>query len=73
MDREDIQLQYAVEIDAELEKLPIAFRSAVYHLAYENGHAYGMSEVLSEVQDLVYALLEPIRKYRHQIENELSA
>ena len=66
-------MDYAAEIDAELEKLPKAFRSAVYGLAYDSGHAYGMSEVLIHVQDLVYALLNPIQEYREELENELSA
>lgn len=63
-------MDYAAEIDAELELLPKAFRSAVYGLAYDAGHAYGMSEVLIHVQDMVYALQNPIQEYEEALREE---
>lgn len=63
-------MDYSAQIDAELEKLPKAFRSAVYSLAYDSGHAYGEHEVLSHVQDMVYALLNPCQEYAEQLRQE---
>ena len=54
-------------IDDELSDLPEEFRSAIYSLAYESGHSYGISEVEGIVSDMVGELINPIKKYTKRI------
>ena len=56
------------KIDAELNKLPAEFRSAVSYAAYERGHAYGYEEILSHVRGYVEMLEEPICKFRDNLQ-----
>ena len=50
-----------------LRKLPPEFHAAVSYRAYELGHAYGHSEVLSHVGSLVDMLEEPIANYTKRL------
>ena len=50
-----------------LRKLPPEFHAAVSWRAYDQGHAYGHSEVLSHVGSLVDMLEEPIAEYTKRL------
>ena len=53
-----------------LARLPIEFRDAVSYACYERGHAYGYSEVLCHVKDMVDMLCPIIEEYTERIENQ---
>lgn len=56
--------------DIELAKLPEEFRSTVSHECYERGHAYGRSEVLSYVRQMVSMLVPLIEAYTARIKEK---
>ena len=58
------------EQDFILEQVPEEFRSALYSIAWDDGHAYGESEVLNILKGLVYDLKPAIEKYTKRITNK---
>lgn len=48
------------ELEAEFKTgaLPQVLRDSIYHLAYEEGHSYGMSEVRLEYEDYANLALD---------------
>lgn len=50
-----------------LRKLPPEFHAAVSYHAYDQGHAYGHSEVLIHVGSLVDMLEKPIAEYTKRL------
>jgi len=64
--------EYAVAEKEELDNanIPQEFRSAISHLAWERGHAYGYNEVEIHLFDLISALQDPIKAYEKRIRTE---
>lgn len=52
-----------------LDDVPVPFRSPLAHLAWEQGHSCGYSEVLSVLDDLISALQPAWDEYRRNIES----
>ena len=58
------------EQDFILEQVPEEFRRVLYSIAWEDGHAYGESEVLNILKGLVYDLKPAIEAYTKRIINK---
>lgn len=61
------QKEFAEEQDKLLQDLPEEFRGFVSAYAWDQGHAYGYSEVLLHVQDLADQLKGPISQYTSRL------
>lgn len=53
-----------------LQDVPEELRSALSYMAYEQGHAYGHSEVLIHLQNYVDNLDKPIRELIKRVREE---
>jgi len=68
MTAEEYREQEAAEFD--LKNIPQEFRSAISYHAYEEGHAYGWSEVLIHLRDLIDGLEPAIRAFEKRVRTE---
>lgn len=53
-----------------LKDIPKEFHGPLSYKAYEDGHAYGNSEILSHLEDLVGMLAKPLAEYTARIIKE---
>lgn len=49
--------------------IPQEFRGAISYKAWEDGHAYGYSEVISHLRDLIYMLEKPLKDFTKRIKS----
>jgi hypothetical protein len=53
----------------EANNIPEEFQGPLSHLAYEQGHAYGYSEIYIHLEDMVDAIANPIQNYGKRVAN----
>lgn len=64
------------EIDTDSEEyimrnIPKEFHNALSYMAYEQGHAYGQSEIIYHLKSLVEGLEKPIQKFEERLRDDL--
>lgn len=62
--------EFAVQEKLILSDVPEELHSALSYMAYEQGHAYGYTEVLIHLQTYVDNLAEPIDKLIARVRQE---
>lgn len=61
------QQQYAKLQDQALEDIPKEFHASLSYKAYEQGHAYGYSDMYSVLTDLIEGFKSALKEYTNRI------
>lgn len=64
------QEEFENQQDKYLTKIPEELHEAIKWIAWENGHPYGLHEVIINVQDIADTLEEPVQKLINRIKLE---
>ena len=65
------EAEYEAKSTELLSRIPYQLRGALSYMAYERGHASGLEDMWGNLQDLVWALEDPVKELIKAIENPI--